>query len=74
VRGGGARREEAARDFSGERRMKKIVLRFANAQSGVTAVEYALAAMCIVLAIVVSVALTGSHLNNTYSEISGSFN
>jgi Flp pilus assembly pilin Flp len=65
VRGGGARREEAARDFSGERRMKKIVLRLANAQSGVTAVEYALAAMRIVLPIVVSVALTGSHLNNT---------
>jgi Flp pilus assembly pilin Flp len=54
--------------------MRKIVFRFANAQSGVTAVEYALAAMCIVLAIVGSVAFTGSHLNNRYSEISGSFN
>jgi Flp pilus assembly pilin Flp len=54
--------------------MRKIVFRFANAQSGATAVEYALMAMCIVVAIVVSVAFTGAQLNNTYSEISGIFN
>jgi Flp pilus assembly pilin Flp len=52
--------------------MKKIAFRFANARSGVAAVEYALVAMCIVLAIVGSVSFTGSQLNNSYSEISGS--
>ncbi|MGD1036505.1 MAG: Flp family type IVb pilin [Roseiarcus sp.] len=54
--------------------MMKIIGRFARSQSGATAVEYALLAMCIVLAIVVSVASTGTQLNNTYAEISAAFN
>lgn len=53
--------------------MEKIVGRFASAQSGATAIEYALMAMCIVLAIVVSVSFTGTQLNNTYVTISSAF-
>lgn len=53
--------------------MMKIIGRFARSRSGATAVEYALLGMCIVLGIVVSVAFTGTQLNNSYAEISGSF-
>ncbi len=54
--------------------MMKIIGRFARSRSGVTAVEYALLSMCIVLAIVVSVAFTGTQLNNIFVAISGGFN
>ncbi|MGD0185278.1 MAG: Flp family type IVb pilin [Roseiarcus sp.] len=54
--------------------MMKTVARFARSQSGATAVEYALICMCVVLAIVVSVANLGTQLNNTYVQIDGSFN
>jgi pilus assembly protein Flp/PilA len=54
--------------------MMKTVARFARSQSGATAVEYALICMCVVLAIVVSVASLGTQLNNTYVEIDGGFN
>ncbi len=54
--------------------MMKIIGRFARSQSGATAVEYAILAMCIVLAIIVAVGNLGTRLNNTYVEISSAFN
>lgn len=51
----------------------KIIGRFARSQSGATAVEYAVMAMCIVLLIIVSVGNLGTQLNTTYTEIDGSF-
>jgi pilus assembly protein Flp/PilA len=57
-----------------ELRMMKIIGRFARSQSGATAVEYAILAMCIVLAIIVAVGNLGTRLNNTYVEISSAFN
>lgn len=53
--------------------MMNIVAQFARSQSGVTAVEYALLCMCIVLGIIVSVSFTGTQLNNAYSEIASGF-
>lgn len=54
--------------------MMKIIGRFAELQSGATAVEYALLATCIAVAIIVAVANLGTQLNNTYVEISSAFN
>ncbi len=54
--------------------MIKTVARFARSQSGATAVEYALICMCVVLAIIVSLANLGTQLNNTYVTVEGSFN
>ena len=53
--------------------MMTIIGRFARSQSGATAVEYALMCMCIVLAIIVSVANLGTQLNNSYAGISAGF-
>ncbi len=55
----------------GEPNMMRIVGRFAKSQSGATAVEYALLAMCIVLAIILSVTTLGTQLNGIYAEIPG---
>ena len=54
--------------------MMTIIGRFARSQSGATAVEYALLATCIALAIIVAVGNLVTRLNNTYVEISSAFN
>ncbi|HEY1942642.1 MAG TPA: Flp family type IVb pilin [Roseiarcus sp.] len=55
----------------GEPNMMRVVGRFARSQSGATAVEYAVLCMCIVLAIILSVATLGTQLNGVYAEIPG---
>jgi pilus assembly protein Flp/PilA len=47
----------------------KRVIRFLKGEEGVTAIEYALIAMLIALAIIVSVALVGTTLNTTYNNV-----
>jgi Flp pilus assembly pilin Flp len=53
--------------------MFKLVDQLRRSRSGATSVEYALLAMCIVLAIVAAVALLGTQLNTTYTEVSAAF-
>lgn len=51
--------------------MLTIIRRFASSESGATAVEYALMCMCIVIAIIASIATLGTQVNNMYGEIPG---
>lgn len=51
--------------------MMTIIRRFARSESGATAVEYALMCMCIVIAIIASVATLGTQLSSIYGEIPG---
>ena len=52
--------------------MKRIFLRFLTDQSGATAIEYALIAAGISLAIIAAVNGLGSTLNNSYTSINSS--
>ena len=52
--------------------MKRIFLRFLTDQSGATAIEYALIAAGISLAIIAAVNGLGSTLNNSYTSINTS--
>lgn len=51
--------------------MLTIIRRFASSESGATAVEYALMCMCIVIAIIASIANIGTKLSGIYGEIPG---
>ena len=51
--------------------MLTTIRRFARSESGATAVEYALMCMCIVIAIIASIATLGTQLNTMYGEIPG---
>jgi Flp pilus assembly pilin Flp len=53
--------------------MFKLIDQFRCSRSGATAVEYALLAMCIVLAIVGAVAFLGTQLNTKYTEVTATF-
>jgi len=53
--------------------MFKLIDQFRRSRSGATAVEYALLATCIALAIVVAVAAVGTRVNTTYAAVSASF-
>jgi pilus assembly protein Flp/PilA len=50
---------------------QRLVARFAGDERGATAIEYALIATCIFLAIVTSVGLIAPKLNATFSNVSG---
>ena len=50
--------------------MKHLIIRFANDQSGTTAIEYGLIASLIGVAIIVAVTATGKGLQNTFNNIS----
>jgi pilus assembly protein Flp/PilA len=49
--------------------MKKLVLRFANDESGATAIEYGLIAAGIAVAIIVTVQSVGTELNVLFSDV-----
>ncbi|MFK8253462.1 Flp family type IVb pilin [Ancylobacter terrae] len=51
--------------------MKNLVARFVKNESGATAIEYGLIAAGIAVVIVAMVNLTGSNLNDTFTNISG---
>jgi len=53
--------------------MTRFTGRFYRARTGAVAVEYALMGMCIVLAIVASVAGVGTQLNNLYAVVGSHF-
>jgi pilus assembly protein Flp/PilA len=48
-----------------------ILKRFANDESGATAIEYGLIAVGIAIAIIVAVRGVGSQLNTTFNQITG---
>jgi pilus assembly protein Flp/PilA len=50
--------------------MRKLVLRFANDDTGATAIEYGLIAAGISIAIIAAVNSIGTSLNSTFSSIS----
>ena len=50
--------------------MRKLVLRFATDEAGVTAIEYALIAAGISIVIVAAVNSIGTSLNSTFSSVS----
>jgi pilus assembly protein Flp/PilA len=50
--------------------MRAIILRFAQDESGATAVEYGLMAACISIAIIATVQGLGSKLKTTFSSVS----
>jgi pilus assembly protein Flp/PilA len=49
--------------------MNRLVLRFLKDDSGATAIEYALLASGISVAIIVAVNTLGSQLNNTFTNV-----
>jgi pilus assembly protein Flp/PilA len=51
--------------------MKALVQRFANDESGATAIEYGLIAAGISVAIIAVVNALGGQLKNTFSSVSG---
>jgi pilus assembly protein Flp/PilA len=53
--------------------MFRLIDQFRRSRSGATAVEYALLATCIALAIIVAVGVVGTKVNATYATVSGSF-
>jgi pilus assembly protein Flp/PilA len=50
--------------------MIKSIKKFADNESGATAIEYALIASLIAVAIITSIAVLGSKLQNTFNEVS----
>jgi Flp pilus assembly pilin Flp len=49
--------------------MTRFMGRFYRSRTGAVAVEYAVVIMCIVVAIIASVAATGTQLNNLYAVV-----
>lgn len=49
--------------------MRKRLQNFVNDQSGVTAIEYALVAMLIAMAVIASVALLGGEVRNLWQKV-----
>jgi pilus assembly protein Flp/PilA len=54
--------------------MWRTLQHFLEDQSGATAIEYALLASLVSVAIVVSVSLVGTRLSTSYSNIAAAFN
>ena len=54
--------------------MKNLVARFANDESGATAIEYGLIAAGISVAIIATVAGLGSKLNTTFTSVQNALN
>jgi Flp pilus assembly pilin Flp len=53
--------------------MTKLLRRFMLCQQGVTAIEYALIASCIALAIVSGVGATGAQLSTSFTNLASAF-
>jgi pilus assembly protein Flp/PilA len=53
--------------------MFTLIDQFRRSRSGATAVEYALLATCVALAIIVAVGFVGTQLNTSYTEVSSAF-
>jgi pilus assembly protein Flp/PilA len=53
--------------------MTKLLRRFLVCDQGVTAIEYALIASCIALAIVTSVGAAGTQLKSSFTNIASAF-
>jgi pilus assembly protein Flp/PilA len=51
--------------------MIRPIKKFVADESGATAIEYALIASLIAVAIIVSITVLGSQLQNTFNEVSG---
>ena len=51
--------------------MKKIFARFAQDESGATAIEYGLIAALISVALIAAATLVGGNLGNLFNEIAG---
>lgn len=49
--------------------MKQLIIRFLRAESGATAIEYALIASFIAVAIVAAVKGVGTNLNSTFNNV-----
>ena len=60
-------------DENGEARMKIMIARFVAEESGATAIEYAIIASGISIAIVATVWNIGSQLNTLYGNVSNGF-
>jgi len=54
------------------RTMKTLFSRFANDESGVTAIEYGLIAALLSVVIIASVTLVGTNLKATFTSVAGS--
>ena len=65
-----AKRLSRARPFEGVYRMKTLVQRFLNDDSGATAIEYGLIAAGISVAIIAAVNTLGTNLTTTFTSIS----
>lgn len=53
--------------------MLKLIDQFRRSRTGATAVEYALLATCVALAIVTAVSFVGTQVNTTYTDVSSAF-
>jgi pilus assembly protein Flp/PilA len=49
--------------------MKNLLKKFLKDEKGVTAIEYALIALLIALAVIVTVTLVGKQLNTVFSQV-----
>jgi pilus assembly protein Flp/PilA len=65
-----AKRLSGARPFEGVYRMKTLIQRFLNDDSGATAIEYGLIAAGISVAIIAAVNSLGTNLTTTFTSIS----
>ena len=64
------KRAESKKMHRGAEPVKKLFVRFAKDQSGVTAIEYGLIATLIGVAIIVGATALGGTLNSTFTSIS----
>jgi pilus assembly protein Flp/PilA len=55
-----------------EKKMKKLIVRFAKDESGATAIEYGLIAALISVVIIGAVSLVGTNLSNVFGGIAES--
>jgi pilus assembly protein Flp/PilA len=65
-----AKRLSGGRPFEGVYRMKTLIQRFLNDDSGATAIEYGLIAAGISVAIIAAVNSLGTNLTTTFTSIS----
>ena len=65
------RRSEAAREINtGSKTMLSALRKYVANESGATAIEYALIASLIAVAIIASITVLGTQLQNTFNEVS----
>jgi pilus assembly protein Flp/PilA len=62
-------RRASAHDNKDDKTMKNLIQKFANDESGATAIEYGLIAALIAVVIIASVQLVGTNLSTVFSNI-----